>query len=219
MESNSRLELVEGTKVSEPVAPTASMERLQVDMSVPPTQSAVYTKHGCSCWEFNIRRGIWYKVKIPEELTAGDKFVVTDASKSFHVVCKVPPKGILREPSIIGNCERGGGVNELILHWTKESVDFETKEKKPECFVQGSRVEKENLCLMWKYFLPIPYLCMYYVFCYNGMAGGACEEMKDMEWCERIEKKHVGSMPVIQAIEWERQKCNGDSGINSPHPY
>lgn len=37
-----------------------------------------------------MRRGRWYRVKIPELLLAGYKFVVRDTSRNFHIVCTVP---------------------------------------------------------------------------------------------------------------------------------
>lgn len=180
--------------------------KLETDpMSTPPTQDAVYSKNCWQCWEYNMRRGVWYKVKIPRELAAGDKFVVKDEANQFQIVCKVPLKEILREPLLFTNCERGGGVDEIILHWAMEEIDYTTHEKTPEKFVQGTRLRKESLCNMLKYILPNPLLCCAYLMYYNGLIGGACEEMQDMEWCTRIDDNAIGSMHVVKAEKWLRE--------------
>ena len=53
---------------------------------------------------------------------------------------------------------------------------------------------------------------MFYVMWYNGMSGGSCEEMQDMEWCERIEEKDIGTMTIVKAEVWDRQSCSGGNG-------
>ena len=207
-------------KAAQPIEP---IERMKADMSSPPTQNEVYDRvcDNCiSCWEFNQKRGKFYRVKIPEQLMAGDKFVVKDDKMNFIIKCTVPPKDILRKTQFCLKCERGGGVDEIVLHWKPEGEDISTKEFKAETIVQGSRIVKDNICNIWKYLLPIPYGAMFYAMGYFGLmgGGGSCEEMEDMEWCEIIEEEDIRSMIVVDVEQWDRMENNGkrsgDSGIN-----
>lgn len=201
-----------------PVEPVETIQRTNDVMSSPPTQDAVYEKICCSFMEANVRRGRFYKIKIPSQLVAGDKFVAKNGI-NFTIKCTVPPKDVLRETSFFGKCERGGGIDEFVLHWKQPEYDFKTKsfDHTNELFVQGSRIQKDSMLNMFRYFMP-PFMMMYYVLWYCGGGGGTCEEMRDMEWCEKIDDADIGSMVVVHVREWERQNCSGsaDAGVGVP---
>jgi len=173
----------------------------------------------CSVWTSNMRKGVFYRVKVPEGLMGGDKFAVhfEDCEydrvnmrfKQVFVNATVPQRDQMRNANFIGGCERGGSADEIIIQYIAEYDDLKTKEKVGRKIIQALRIKKENPLNGLK-FLMTGTLCPLYCFYFN-CAGGCCESMEDMQWCEEVPQGDQ-TKDAVKAEVWNRANCQGSGG-------